>query len=396
MKKIFTLIMLLVSMNSFASDVFVLTDVPISAVGENVIEAQEKAVLNGQKEAFNLLLNKIVDVQTPVLFEDELDISPFVQDVSVSDEKMTAQMYKGNLTVRFKAAPVRALLLEKGAQFLTSLPEPMLLVPVFEDETQTLVFSRDNPIYAYWMRENPKFDLFQIKNVNSSDAKLKEAQKAWESNSFLAYKKILNELGVSSILVLHIKKTGLLYEVETMVLPQNSAVQAHVKLSLTDDRPSLEKIVKDLISDTFRNMQKKWVYLSTKTSSPVEIYHLVTPVSKMTDLKRIKEKIEQFNFAEKVEIKGFKNKLLSVDLSFRGDLDELEQKLKLNQMRIESYGVTDMEMPLFLLTEMNVNSVENDVEALQSNETEDILDRLEESQYEMNETKVQNSAENIL
>ena len=108
------------------------------------------------------------------------------------------------------------------------------------------------------------------------------------------------------------------------------------------------------------------------------------------------QKIEQFNFAEKVEIKGFKNKLLSVDLSFRGDLDELEQKLKLNQMRIESYGVTDMEMPLFLLTEMNVNSVENDVEALQSNETEDILDRLEESQYEMNETKVQKSAENML
>ncbi|MBQ8251687.1 MAG: hypothetical protein IJY92_07260 [Alphaproteobacteria bacterium] len=407
MKKIFTLILLFISINSFASDVFVLTDVPVSSVGENAIDAQTKAVSMGQKEAFNLLLNKIVDVQTPVVFEEELDVTPYVQDVSVSDEKMTSQMYKGNLTVRFKAEPVRQLLIEKGARFLTSLPEPMLLVPVFEDEVQTLVFNRNNPIYAYWMTENPKFNLFQIKNVESSDSKLQEAQKAWEKDSFSAYKNILNELGVSSILVLHIKKTGQLYEVETKVLPQNSAMQAHVKLSVTDDRTSLEKVVKDLVADTFRNMQKKWVYLSTKTASPIEIYHLVTPVSKISELTRIKAKINQFNFAEKVEIKGYKNKLLSVDVAFRGDLDELEKKLKLNQMRIESYGVTDTEMPLFLLTEIDLSSVnahentvaENGAETLKSDEIDAAFEKFEYSdgaQNNMDNIEKQSATAHIL
>ena len=395
MKKIFTLIALLISMNSFASDVFVLTDVPVSAVGENTNDAQTKAVEMGQKEAFHLLMNKIVDEQTPISFEEELDVNPFVQDVSVSDEKMTAQMYKGNLTVRFKAEPIRKLLMEKGVQFLTSLPNPMLLVPVFEDETQTLVFSRENPIYAYWMIENPKFNLFQIKNVSSSDEKLQEAQRAWESNSFSSYRKILNELGVSSLLVLHIKKTGELYEVETMVLPQNSAPQAHVSLSVTDDRTSIEKVIKDLVLDTFRNMQKRWVYLSTKTASPVEIYNLVTPVSKMSDLKRVKEKINQLNFAEQVEIKGFKNKLLAVDIAFRGDLDELEQKLKLNQMRIESYGVTDTEMPLFLLTEISSDS---EGDNLKSKEVEGVYDEFENNgtQNNLNGVEIQNTEANIL
>ena len=164
MKKIFTLIALFFSMNAFASDVFVLTDVSVSALGESTSDAQTKAVEMGQKEAFHLLMNKIVDRQTPVFFEEEMDVTPFVQDVSVSDEKMTSQSYKGNLTVRFKAEPIRKLLMEKEAQFLTSLPNPMLLVPVFEDETQKLVFTKDNPIYAYWLKENPKFNLFQIKD----------------------------------------------------------------------------------------------------------------------------------------------------------------------------------------------------------------------------------------
>lgn len=387
MKKIFTLIALFFSMNAFASDVFVLTDVAVSAVGENTSDAQIKAVEMGQKEAFHLLMNKIVDEQTPVSFEEEFDVTPFVQDVSVSDEKMTSQTYKGILTVRFKAEPIRKLLMEKEAQFLTSLPNPMLLVPVFEDETQKLVFTKDNPIYSYWMKENPKFNLFQIKNVNSSEAKLQEAQRAWESNSFSAYKKILNELGVSSVLVFHIKKSGDHYAVETTVLPQNSAVQAHVSLSVMDDRTALEKIIKDLVADTFRNMQKRWVYLSTKTASPVEIYNLVTPVSKVSDLKRVKDKMNQLNFAEKVEIKGFKNKLLAVDIAFRGDLDELEQKLKLNQMRIESYGVTDTEMPLFLLTEIS------DEGTGLADTSNDVLDRFENEDNQGNSDGVETSSD---
>ena len=54
MKKIFTLIALFFSTNAFASDVFVLTDVAVSAVGESTSDAQVKAVEMGQKEAFHL------------------------------------------------------------------------------------------------------------------------------------------------------------------------------------------------------------------------------------------------------------------------------------------------------------------------------------------------------
>ena len=152
--------------------------------------------------------------------------------------------------------------------------------------------------------------------IENTPVKLAEAQKAWEQSSFNAYKKLLNENGLTSLLILHIKKTGDLYEVKTKVLPNNSATQAHISLSLTDDRTDIRKVVKDLVFDAFRNMKKKWIYLSTKTTNAIEIYHIVTPVSKVSDLKRVKDKINQLGFAEQVEIKGFKNKLLVIGNKF--------------------------------------------------------------------------------
>ena len=366
MKKILFGILFFFSLQTFASDVFVLNDIKVAGEGASTIEAQTNAVLQGQKDAFNLLLNKIVNPDTPFSPDEEINIEDFVQDVSLSNEKITPYSYKGDLMVRFKAEPIRNLLNQKNISYLTALPQPMLLVPIFEDETQTLVFNKENPLYTYWSNENPQFDLFKITSVINNDIKLEQAQKAFEAGHFNAYKKLLNEYGVSSVLILHIKKKGDIYEVITTVLPENTAPEAHITLSVSDDRPNLERVVKDLSADAFRNMRKKWIYLSTKTPAPKTIYKMTTPISELADLKRIKDKIQQLNFAEHIEIKGFKNKMLWVDLTFQGSEAELLQKLKLNQLNLEPYTENETDEPIYLLTE----TVSEEIKKVQEQEDE--------------------------
>ena len=126
-----------------------------------------------------------------------------------------------------------------------------------------------------------------------------------------------------------------------------------------DDREDVHFVVKDLISDAFSNMGKKWVYLMTKNVAPVSIYHLLTPVSKVSELKKIKDKIAQLNFVEKVEIKGFKNKMLSVEIAFKGSIDELQRKLVLNQMSLMPYmAETDEKLYLLTFIEEKLNQTE--------------------------------------
>ena len=79
--------------------------------------------------------------------------------------------------------------------------------------------------------------------------------------------------------------------------------------------------------------------------------------------------------------------MLSVDVAFRGDLDELEQKLKLNQMRIESYGVSDTEVPLFLLTE--ISDEEHQSETVENENMGAPLDLEKESSLESEGEAVQ-------
>lgn len=382
MKKILCGVAFFLSMQAVASDVFVLSDIAVSSQGETPIEAQTKAVEEGQKQAFQSLLHKIVVDKDFILSVPEtVDVLSMVQDVSILEEKMSSNSYKGTISVRFKADPVRSLLKENGVAFLSSLPEPMLLVPVFENDGQVFVFQNENPIYKYWIAEKPVSNLFQIKTVEGDALRLKEAQNAWETGHFDAYKDLLSAYGVSSVLILHVKKTGDLYEVNTSVLPENSALPAHINFKLTDDRLNLDKVVKDLTQDALNEMHKKWVYLATKTVAPTTVYHLVTPVSKVSQLKKIQDKIEQFDFAEKIEIKGFKNKMLSVDISFNGTVEDLAQKLKLNHMILTLQEDSDV----YLLTE-EIVPVKEDVHSL-SMDYNDSGDFLNQDQSFVNETQ---------
>ena len=358
MKKILMGIVTFFSVSAFASNFYVQSDILVSGEGKSVLEAQTNAVSEGQKKAFLMLLKKIAPTVDITQFET-VDVAPLVQDVSLSDEKVSATTYKGNLSVRFKSEPIYELLEGQNEPFLTSLPEPMLLVPIFEEEGKILVFNKENPILNYFYSEKPQNDFFHVKVVSDEGQKLQAAEKIWQEGLFDKHNAFLNEYEVTKALVLKIKKSMDVYQVETFVLPRESVSTAGVNFQVMDDREDVHFVVKDLISDAFSNMEKKWVYLMTKNVAPVSIYHLLTPVSKVSELKKIKDKIAQLNFVEKVEIKGFKNKMLSVEIAFKGSIDELQRKLVLNQMSLMPYmAETDEKLYLLTFIEEKLNQTE--------------------------------------
>ncbi|MBQ3034932.1 MAG: hypothetical protein IJD25_02640, partial [Alphaproteobacteria bacterium] len=105
MKKILMGIVTFFSVSAFASNFYVQSDILVSGEGKSVLEAQTNAMSEGQKKAFLMLLKKIAPTVDITQFET-VDVAPLVQDVSLSDEKVSATTYKGNLSVRFKSEPI--------------------------------------------------------------------------------------------------------------------------------------------------------------------------------------------------------------------------------------------------------------------------------------------------
>ncbi len=339
------------------ADVFVMTNVPVSAEGTSAIEARTKAVNEGEMQAFTELLDKIVSPadRSKIQIEGYEAVAPFVLDWSVANERAGSTRYFGALTVRFKAESVRAFLEAQQVSFLSRLPQPALILPVFKEGTQIKVLDDSNPLWSA-MRENmPSSRLFQFKlpMIEPEDINLAAAIVIQEDNA--VFRQLAQKYNVTQIMIMEVAKQDTSYMVNTRFLPKNSAPEAEVILQLSDDRTSLLRVCTDLLSDTIRAMSKKWLYLSQNSAQPVQVYPVSAPIEKVSDLSRIRQKLQQLNFAEKVDIKGYANKQLTVDFHYRGTITELGEKLRLNNLILTAISneVGDVEYRLIEPEKMN-------------------------------------------
>lgn len=335
-----------------AQDLFVMTNIPVSAEAETAMEARTTAITNGETQAFTELLDKIVSStdRSKIQLPTPEMITSFVQDVSVANEKAGSTRYLGALTVRFKAEPIRLFLESQNVTFLSRLPQPALILPLYREGIQTLTLEDNNPLWQAVRDDFPASRLFQFQLPIGDEDDKRLTYEAVIQNNTESFKKLAQKYNVTQIMVIDIQKQGTQFTVDTRFWPKNTAPEAEVQLTVSDDREIPVRIFRDLLSDTLRLMSKKWLYLSQNSSQPIKIYTVTVPIEKISDLSRIRQKLQQLNFADKVDIKGFANKQLNVNFHYRGNVTELGEKLRLNDLILTAVPDESGQM-VYLLTE---------------------------------------------
>ena len=340
-----------------ADDVYIISGVPISGESDSAAQAREQALNYGKKAAFKELLDTVVAVQDreKITVDDEKLIESFVQDISVANERAGSTKYYGALTVRFKAPEIRRLLEAAQVSFLARLPQPFIVIPVYQTEQGVFLFSENNPLWKALQNDLPATRLFTFQPVRGDSDDEMLAQSGIINQNPHSLSELAQKYYVSQILILKVIKQNTSYTVQTTVWPNGSAPEAEVSFKVTDDRESAQRICADLLKDTVRAMTKKWLYLTQNSAQPLTVYQVFAPIEKVSDLSRIKQKLARLNFADKVDIKGFSNKQLAVDFHYRGSAKELGEKLRLNQLVLTVN--TDSEgQPFYQLTEAGVQT----------------------------------------
>ncbi len=119
-------------------DVFTATGVPVDITGD-LATLRDQAMLQAQRDAFRKILAEIApaqDVAALALPPDD-QLTSWVQDFEIESEKTSASRYIGRFTFRFMAEPVRQFLSENGVSFAETSSKPVLVLPVYTDETGT-------------------------------------------------------------------------------------------------------------------------------------------------------------------------------------------------------------------------------------------------------------------
>ena len=120
--------------SAFAADPFTVANVPVDATGSNAIEAQTKAISEGQVQAATILLNRVT-LPSERVGKDFSQVPPetiarMIRALEISNEKRSTQRYYGDVTIAFAPSEVKSFLDRQGMTMISSQAAPRLLVPV--------------------------------------------------------------------------------------------------------------------------------------------------------------------------------------------------------------------------------------------------------------------------
>jgi hypothetical protein len=134
-----------------SDEVFTVADVAVDATAQTAAAARERALQEGQRQAFERLLQRLTPAPERARVPRPTDaaISDLVRDFEISGEKTSSVRYIASLTIRFKPEDVRNLLRQRGIAFSETPSKPVLVLPVYHGDGGAVLFA-DDPWRAAW------------------------------------------------------------------------------------------------------------------------------------------------------------------------------------------------------------------------------------------------------
>ncbi len=132
--------------------IFTVTDVEVDETASAAALARGKAIAEGQKRAFLILLDRLIlsaDYDNLPDLEDD-EIAEYVQGIEVKDEKTSSVRYLAKITYRFKPSQIRRFLRDRGIPFSETASKPVLVIPVYQLAGAQLLWDDPNPWRLAW------------------------------------------------------------------------------------------------------------------------------------------------------------------------------------------------------------------------------------------------------
>jgi len=140
-------------------NVYEVNGVAVDVTAETAAKAREKALPMGQGAAFRRLLERLTlrddHIRLPEFTPEE--VSEYVKDFSVAEEKTSAVRYLAKLNYRFRGTEVRGLLNDFELPFAETRSKPVLVLPVYQAAGTLVLWDEPNVWRQAW-QQRPKQD----------------------------------------------------------------------------------------------------------------------------------------------------------------------------------------------------------------------------------------------
>lgn len=143
-----------------ADETFTVTDITVDVTDASALQAREKAMLDGQRQAFLQLVQRLSSDPNPRIPRlDEALLNKLVRSIDVAGERTSAVRYLASLTVRFNPVVVRDVLSASGVSFTEVRARPVLILPVYMVSGRPQLFDDPNPWRDAWAGRSARTSL---------------------------------------------------------------------------------------------------------------------------------------------------------------------------------------------------------------------------------------------
>jgi len=322
-----------------APRLFEVSNVTVDVTADSATSARVKALKQGEKKAFSLLLKRLTLQAYHGRLPDVSDaqLAELVQDFAVADEKASSVRYIAKLNYRFRAEGVRALLDAYGLPYAETVSKPVLMLPVYQAAGALLLWDEPNPWRSAWQdyAQNgpgqglvptilPVGDLNDVRTIGAEQAiegdmaRLEEIARRYDAGDVVVAHGILRMDSYNG-----------LPELEVYLTRFGSSLQEHtVVKSFTsepgDDIPSLLRRAAVQLTAQVEDNWKQDNLIETGSASllPVSV-----PVRGLGDWVKVRDRLNGVAVVRRADLVLLRRNEVRLNVHFIGDAEQLALSL---------------------------------------------------------------------
>src|SRR3954463_1354744 len=326
-------------------NVYVAAGIPVDITGD-LATLREKAMLQAQRQGLQKVLSTIAsadDLKGVALPNDD-EITSWVQDFEIEEEKTSASRYIGRFTFRFMADPIRQFLSEQGIAYAETESKAVLVLPVYTTETgDTELWGPTNPWFAAWASRQQQPGLVPIRTPvgDLPDTNAISATQALAGDK-PRIQALADRYGVGDVMVAEAalqppSPDGKRILALTVASYGADSVQ-NLKDQVVSDTGDVDQLMKDGVDKVAELVQNSWKQenlVDPNSRAQVKVH---VPFSSLAQWVAVKRHLAQVNLIKSVNLTHLSRNGADIELTYLGDEVQFIRALGQADLMITSSG----------------------------------------------------------
>jgi hypothetical protein len=305
------------------ADLYYASGIAVQADADNPVQAKQMALEQGQRTAFAKVVRKLLG-QDKDFFVADLpiqDIVNQVRDISIQNEKNTAQSYWAEINVHFNEKNVQDFLTNHNQEYLKTEPPTYLVIPVMIVGNRFYGLEDDNVFYQHLRQTDTLSDFYQMVLPVGDVDEMVAVHQALGNSQYQGLMDLANRYGANRVLLVWASpKTENNWRLTTKVVPDEKITHQNVDVDDWYGTLSLDEAWQQMLD----KMEDNWRQADSAEVKDNTYYARLDEPSLQMWAKDEK-KFRQLEFLQDLTVRGAYQNQILMSFSFVGSNQELTE-----------------------------------------------------------------------